>query len=311
MEAPMRRFRFVPTLLSILLLVACTQKESSQASSDSNQPHATILLRDGTNVMGRVTSSTPSEISLNLDGGGSRTILTRDVKSVEYGEAAPAGKVAAQPANESAKNSRPTALEPRNKAERESEAPARYHPDRTAIQTKTFEVPSGTEISVRNNEAIDSSKAVEGQSYAGDVTADVRDANGAVVIPSGANAQMVIKSMTSGGKIRGASDLVIALQSVSIDGQQYAVHTTDIQKEGSQGIGINKRTGEYVGGGAALGAIIGAIAGQGKGAAIGAAAGAGGGALTQILTKGNSIKVPAETLMTFRLDQSLRVVERK
>ena len=307
----MRRFRFVPALLSILLLVACTQKESSQASSDSNQTHATILLRNGTNVMGTVTSSTPSEITLNLDGGGSRTILTKDVKSVEYGEAAPGGKVGAQPANETAKNSRPTASEPRNKPERESEAPARYHPDRTAIQTRTFEIPAGTEISVRNNETIDSSKAVEGQSYAAEVTADVRDANGAVVIPSGANAQLVIKSMTSGGKIRGASDLVIALQSVSIDGQQYAVHTTDIQKEGSQGIGVNKRTGEYVGGGAALGAIIGAIAGQGKGAAIGAAAGAGGGALTQILTKGNSIKIPAETLMTFRLDQSLRVVERK
>ena len=104
----MRRFRFVPALLSILLLVACTQKESSQASSDSNQTHATILLRNGTNVMGTVTSSTPSEITLNLDGGGSRTILTKDVRSVEYGEAAPGGRVGAQPANESARNSRPT-----------------------------------------------------------------------------------------------------------------------------------------------------------------------------------------------------------
>ena len=73
----MRRFRFVPALLSILLLVACTQKESSQASSDSNQPHATILLRNGTNLMGTVTSSTPSEITLNLDGGGSRTKIGR------------------------------------------------------------------------------------------------------------------------------------------------------------------------------------------------------------------------------------------
>src|SRR5437764_15370392 len=101
------------------------------------------------------------------------------------------------------------------------------------------------------------------------------------------------------------------MHSISDDGQQYLVNATDIQKQGNEGIGVNKRTGEYVGGGAALGAIIGAIAGQGKGAAIGAAAGAGGGALTQILTKGNSIKIPAETLMTFRLDQSLRVVERK
>ena len=278
----MLRFRFVLALLFVFLLVACTQKESGEASSDSNQPHAVVLLRDGTSVTGTVTSSTPSQITLNLGGGGSRTILTKDVKSVEYGEA---GKNAV--------------------------APARHHPDRTAIQTKTFQIPSGTEISVRNDEAIDSSRAVEGQTYAAEVTSDVRDSNGAVVVPMGANAQLVITSLTSGGRFRGASDLVIALQSVSIDGQQYAVNTTDLEEKGRQGIGANKRTVEYVGGGAALGAIIGAITGQGKGAAIGAAAGAGGGALTEILTKGSSIKIPAETLMTFRIDQSLRVVERK
>ena len=89
------------------------------------------------------------------------------------------------------------------------------------------------------------------------------------------------------------------------------VNATDIQKEGREGIGVNKRTGEYVGGGAALGAIIGAIAGGGKGAAIGAASGAGAGAVTEILTKGSSIKIPAETLMTFKLNQPIRVIERR
>ena len=62
-------------------------------------------------------------------------------------------------------------------------------------------------------------------------------------------------------------------------------------------------------GGAAAGAAIGAIAGGGKGAGIGAASGAGAGAVTQILTKG-SIKVPVETVLTFRLDRPLRVTAR-
>ena len=53
-----------------------------------------------------------------------------------------------------------------------------------------------------------------------------------------------------------------------------------------------------------MGAIIGALAGHGKGAAIGAGAGAGGGALTEILTKG-TIKVPAETVLTFRLESPI------
>ena len=83
------------------------------------------------------------------------------------------------------------------------------------------------------------------------------------------------------------------------------------KQKGKNGVGANKRTGEFVGGGAALGAVIGAIAGHGKGAAIGAASGAGAGALTQVLTKGGSIKIPAETLMTFKLDQSVKIVERK
>jgi outer membrane lipoprotein SlyB len=72
-------------------------------------------------------------------------------------------------------------------------------------------------------------------------------------------------------------------------------------------VGVNKRTAVFTGGGAAIGAIIGAIAGGGKGAAIGAASGAGAGAVTQIVTKGNSIKVPAETILTFKLDRTLQV----
>ncbi len=307
----MRPFRLFYVCLPILLLVACTQKESSQASStDSTSPNATILMRDGTTLTGAVTSSTPSEITVNTDGGGTRTILTKDVKSVEYGETATTDERAATPANNTKNPTKPV-QEARTQPVPALQPQPRYHPDKSEIQTKTFVVPAGTDISVRNDEAIDSANAVEGQTYAAEVTNDVRDSNNAVVIPRGANAQLMIKSASKGGSIRDASDLVLALESVSIAGQQYAVNTTDIRKEGKEGIGINKRTGEYVGGGAALGAIIGAIAGHGKGAAIGAASGAGAGAITQILTKGSSIKVPAETVMTFRLDEPVRVVERR
>ena len=169
-------------------------------------------------------------------------------------------------------------------------------------------LPAGTSLPVRNEETIDSGKAVEGQVYAAEIASDVRDADGAVLIPRGANAHLVIKSATKGGRFRGTSDLVLDLVAVSIDGQQYGLDASDISQKGHSGIGANKRTGEFAGGGAAVGAIIGAIAGGGKGALIGAGSGAGAGALTQILTKG-SIKVPAETVLTFKLDSPLRVVE--
>jgi len=300
----MQRIWILSAILSLFLLAGCAQKDSSEAAPDSNAQHATVLMRDGTTVTGTVTSSTPAQITLNVDGGGARTILMKDVRSVEYGDA---GNNTADAGNNTAANDAGS----KAAVNRTSSPARRPRPDRTAIQSKTFVVPAGTEVSVRNDENIDSSKSVEGQTYAAEVTDDVQDANGAVVIPRGANAQLVIKSVASGGRIRGASDLVVDLQSISVDGQQYAVDASDFRKEGSEGVGANKRTGEFVGGGAALGAVIGAIAGQGKGAAIGAASGAGAGALTQILTKGGSVKIPAETLMTFKLDKAIRIVERR
>src|SRR5262245_38358282 len=99
MEASMRLSIFF-ALLSICPLAACTQKESGQTTSDSNAQNATILTRDGTSVTGTVRSSTPSEITLNTDDGGTRTFLTKDIKSVEYGEAATGAKTATAPTNE-------------------------------------------------------------------------------------------------------------------------------------------------------------------------------------------------------------------
>jgi outer membrane lipoprotein SlyB len=286
----MQRLRLFSALLIVLILAACSPKDSSQASTDSsNAPHANVVLRDGTKLSGTVKSSTPTELTLNLDDGSTRTVLTKDVKSMDYGDAK-----GSAPAQE-AKNA----------------VPVLPRPEKAAIQTKTFVIPAGSEVSVRNDEPIDSANAADGQTYAAEVTTDVKDADGAVVIPRGANAQLVIKSAAAGGKIRGASDLVLDLKSVSVGGQQYALNTTDLEEKGKQGIGANKRTGEFLGGGAALGGIIGAIAGGGKGAAIGAASGAGAGALTQVLTKGGSIKIPAETVMTFKLDQAVKIIERK
>jgi hypothetical protein len=291
----MQRIWIAPAILSVLLLAGCGQKDSSEAAPDSNAAHATISMRDGTTVTGTVTASTPSQITLNMDSGGTRTILMKDVRSVDYGDAGNAAAGGSAPAAASV-NSAP--------------AP-RPRPDRSAIKTTTFQIAAGTEIAVRNDEMIDSSKAADGQTYAAEVTDDVHDASGAVVIPRGANARLVIKSAASGGRIRGASDLVVDLQSVSVEGQQYAVTATDYEQTGREGIGANKRTAEFAGGGAALGAVIGAIAGKGKGALIGGASGAGAGALTQILTKGSAVKIPAETLMTFKLEKPVRIVERR
>ena len=304
-EMTMRKFFAICAFASVLGLASCSNKAA-------NQPQATIQLRDGTSLTGAVTGSSPTAMTVVDSTNTKHEILMSQVKSIEYSDAAsgpeqtaavPIEPQTGKPASAGA-TKKPA---PRDTAEHENH----YHPRQAEIQTKTYQLSEGTEIPVRTEDTIDSGKAAEGQTYAAEIADDVRDADGNVVIPRESNAQIVIKSASKGGKIRGASDLVLDLKSITVEGQEYLVSTTDLQQQGKSGFGLNKRTGEYTGGGAAIGAIIGAIAGGGKGAAIGAGAGAGGGALTQVLTKGGAIQVPAETVLTFKLDMPVRVVAAK
>jgi hypothetical protein len=161
-------------------------------------------------------------------------------------------------------------------------------------------IPNGTELAIRTNETIDSSTSTEGQRFSAVMYSDVQDNSGAVAIPRGSDVGLIIRS-TAG------SDLVLDIDSLVVAGQRYVISTTDLQKEGRDGIGANRRTAEMVGGGAAVGAIIGAVVGGGKGAAIGAAIGAAGGAGAQVLTKGKQVRVPSETILNFKLDSDLRM----
>ncbi|MDP9269246.1 MAG: DUF3011 domain-containing protein [Acidobacteriota bacterium] len=166
-------------------------------------------------------------------------------------------------------------------------------------------IPSGTELSVRTNEVIDSKTAEAGQTYSAVIVNDVRDGFGMVTIPRGSDAELVIRS-ADGGSVASSSDLVIDMNSVTVAGTRYMVSTNDLEQRGGTGVGANRRTAIMVGGGAALGTLIGALAGGAKGAAIGAAAGAGAGLGAQILTRGKQVRVPAETVLNFRLDQDVR-----
>jgi len=293
------------TLGTLFFLTSCANKQASGQ-------HATILMRDGTALTGTVTATSPSEITLAGDDKITHTVPMTQVKSIEYDDTGVAQGPDPQtsPANSGA-GATPTRHASTARAASDSVHEHHYHPTRAEIQTRTYVLPVGTQVSVRTEDTIDSATVAEGQTYAAEAADNVLDANGDVVIPRGSNAQIVIRSASKGGRFHGASDLVLDLRSISVEGKEYLISTSDVRQSGKQGLGANKRTAEYTGGGAALGAIIGAIAGGGKGAAIGAGAGAGGGALTQILTKGGAIRVPAETVLTFQLDKPVQIVEAK
>ena len=161
-------------------------------------------------------------------------------------------------------------------------------------------VPQGTEIKVRTDTAIPAKPAANAK-YTATVSNDVNDSSGNVIIPRGTSAQLVAIP-TSDGK-----DTNLDLQSVTMNGKRYLLTAQAASKGSSpEGLGANKRTAKYVGGGAGIGAVLGALLGGGKGAAIGAIVGGAGGAGTQVLT-GKKKELPAETELNFKLAQDLEL----
>jgi hypothetical protein len=283
-----------PVILSILILSSCATIE---AQSNNNGQHVTILLRNGGRYNGSVVASSPSQLTLAGDDNVRRTLDMRDVKSIEYNDWPATNQY--QPYNDR-QSIRQTETQSSQAHENH------YHPQLSS-NTRSSELRAGTQIAVRSEETIDSGRAVEGQGFAAEVVRDVLDSDGNVVIPRGSNAQIIIRSAAQGGGLSGSSDMALDLRTVSVDGRQYEIETVDLLERGKDGVGANKCTAKYVGGGAAIGALIGAIAGQGKGAAIGAGSGAAAGIAGELITKGGSIRLPPETILTFQLDRPLHI----
>lgn len=165
-------------------------------------------------------------------------------------------------------------------------------------------IPEGTEVAIRTDEAINSDTSSPGELYSAFVAEDVPGASGAIAIPQGSPAKLLIRTIATGGAVH-SPELVLDLFSVKVNGKEHRVVSSDVDFSNRKGIGTNRRTAEFPIGGAEIGALVGAIFGGGKGAAIGAASGAGGGLLTQIFTRGKKIRVPPESELIFRLDRTL------
>ena len=226
----------------------------------------TLILRDGTRVSGRLVSVVARTITFEDGSGVSRRYNADRVDALEFTLAS------------------------------QRTAAARTGSTGTRIEV----LPAGTELTVRTAEDIDSSTAVVDQTFSAVVERDIRGESDDVVIPAGSHAVLVVREISSGG-VTGSPDMMLDNQSMTVSGRRYLVSTTDLKQDSGTGIGANKRTAQTIGGGAALGTIIGAIAGGAKGAAIGVLVGAAGGAGVQVLNRGKDVRVPAETLLTFKL----------
>jgi hypothetical protein len=173
---------------------------------------------------------------------------------------------------------------------------------------KQATLKAGTLVAVRLIETVSSDKNHPGDTFTGTLDAPLV-VDGLVLAERGARVEGKVVESQQAGRIKGLSSIALELTRLNLsDGQHVEISTDSFTKMGPQSRAADA---EKIGGGAALGAIIGAIAGGGKGAAIGAGVGGAAGTGTVAATRGKPAVLPSETKVSFRINNSVTVTERR
>jgi hypothetical protein len=246
----------------------------------------TLELKDGRVLNGRYLGGTAAQVRFEINGNVEVFRVSEVVALTFTGRSSASG---ASPAASSA---------PRGVTS--TDAPSA---DSATSAGGKVTVPAGTRLLVRMIDGVDSSKNHVGDRFHASMETDLVVGD-TVVARKGTDLYGRLAEAKQAGHMAGSSELKLELTDIVVNGQSYPLITGDYEAKGK---GRGGNTAEKVGGGAALGAIIGAIAGGGKGAAIGAGVGAGAGGAVQVMTRGEQVRVPSETLLEFRLEQPVTV----
>jgi hypothetical protein len=257
----------------------------------------TVTLKSGRVIHGTYLGGTARQLRVDT-GDRVETLDVADVVRIEFGDFAPAPAASsdgrprlrrAQP------DSQPTIMRPDDDAPPAQAAPPA---PRAAV-----ELPAGTNLVVRMIDGVDSEVNRVGQTFAASMDQPVT-LGGETIIPRGADVVVKLVDAKESGKLTGRAELTLDLMSVKVNGKVVDINTQSVSRESDS---RGQRTAKVAGGTAAVGAIIGAIAGGGKGAVIGGGAGAAAGAGAEEVTKGQRVKVPSETRLTFVLDTAISI----
>lgn len=265
----MTKLNFERSLVVLALLA------TSMARADS------LELKNGSLINGKFIGGTETEISFQV-GSSVQKYEVADVTSLRFASETPVAHLSPRPLNV-----RPAA-------------------DATVSSVSTsgnMTIPSGTRISIRTIAAIDSTRNHPGDRFQASLEEPLT-VDGNVVAAKGADVYGRLAESKKSGTFSGKSELQLELTGIVVNGQTVPLVTGEYEVEGkSRGASTAKRTI----GGAAVGTLIGAIAGGGKGAGIGAAVGGGAGAGSEVITKGDQVKVPSETLLEFTIQQDVTI----
>jgi hypothetical protein len=241
-----------------------------------------LELKNGSLIKGKFMSGTQTSISFQT-GSSAQSYDVADIRSLRFESEAQG----ASPSGPSKPRSVSSSIEQ----------------NEVAQSSPSVTIPAGTRISVRTIDSIDSTQNREGYRFQASLEEPL-SVDGNVVVPKGADVYGRLQGSKETGTFTGRSELKLELTGIVIHGQTVPLVTGEYEVSGkSKGKSTAKRTV----GGAAIGSIVGALAGGGKGAAIGAGTGAGVGAASEIITKGDQVKIPSETSLDFTLQQNVTI----
>jgi hypothetical protein len=138
--------------------------------------------------------------------------------------------------------------------------------DRDRDYDRITRIEPGTLLAVRTNESIDVERK-DNRVYYGTVDQDVRGENGRLAIPRGSNVELIVRAAPD-------NDLVIDVDSVSVNGQRFAISTNTNRQESQRDNSL-------------VGSIVGAIQGG--------------------EVRGRAVRVPRDSVLTFRITRPLEM----
>ncbi len=255
----------------------------------------TIYFRDGRTASGSYLGGDARQIRVVV-GEKVQTYAIADVQRIEFG-----GASASTPPPVA--NPRAEGLQPSRINDNEPPPPSRADSRADSRGPSSADIPAGTNLVVRLIDPVDSQTDRLGQTYRATLDEPIV-LNGETVVDRGADITAKLVEDTQSGKLTGKTVITLDLVNIKINGRFQDIDTEEITRQSGSRTAKSAKVG---GGLAALGAIIGGIAGGGKGAAIGAVSGAGAGGAAQVLTKGERVRIPSETRLTFLLQNPVRI----
>ena len=166
---------------------------------------------------------------------------------------------------------------------------------RTTAPAGTVEIPVGTEIDVRLQNALNSGTNQVEDRFEATTLVDV-GVNSRIVIPAGSLMRGVLTQVEPATRTNRTARMTVSFDQVTVNGQAYAIRGTVSQA--IEGSGIKGETAR-IGTGAGVGAVIGGLLGGFKGALAGILIGGGG---TIAATEGKEVQLPQGTVLRVRLD---------